>query len=251
MKAKKSLRLLTVTLTALMAVALNGCLINRAVTVRDQFCDFDSNFSLQFSDSMTFDFHQPVLLDTDVLWLADADPTETIENGNTRRMIFVLEKDIDQPDPSTNLQLELGFELLDGKYRLAEVEFDPRLNSIMNPETLDHAAITAASQSMCDTGKNGLSRQVEIDLSGQQLDTLPNRAEILTILGPPTGQEITVDSFTYQYRLKGQRGEPVKARFTVWFDHTGNKLARMDSTFSHFHTSTDFVEKIMRVQVKI
>jgi len=251
MKPGKSQRLFTAGLAALLAVALNGCLINRAIAVRDQFCDFDSNFSLQFSDSVVFDFHQPVLLDADVLWLAGADPTETIENGKTRRMIFVLEKDVDQPDPSTNLQIELGFELLDGKYRLAEVQFDPRLNSIMNPETLDHAAITAASQSMCDTGRNGLSRQLEFDMSGQQLDTLPGRSEILEILGPPTDQDIVDDSFTYQYRLKGQQSDPVRARFTVWFDQTGNNMARMESHYSHFHTSTNFLEKVMRIEINI
>ena len=98
---------------------------------------------------------------------------------------------------------------------MPEMTFDPILNRILNPENLDQAAITTASQSMCDTSGYGLSRQVEIDLSGQQLDSSPERREILEIPGPPTAQDTVADSLTYQYRLQGQQDDPVRARFTV------------------------------------
>ena len=44
------------TLTCVTAFALSGCLLNRMVELKDQFCDFDSNFSLQFEDSVEFYF---------------------------------------------------------------------------------------------------------------------------------------------------------------------------------------------------
>jgi hypothetical protein len=43
----------------------------------------------------------------------------------------------------------------------------------------------------------------------------------------------------------------MKARFTVWFDETGENPARMDSQYSHFRTSADFIKKKMFMKVNI
>jgi hypothetical protein len=61
----------------------------------------------------------------------------------------------------------------------------------------------------------------------------------------------TNDSITYEYKLKGDKPDSMKARFTVWFDDSGEKPARMDSEYSHFRTSADFVNKKMLIKVKI
>ena len=60
-----------------------------------------------------------------------------------------------------------------------------------------------------------------------------------------------VDRIDDQYKLKGDELSPMKARFTVWFDETGEKPARMDSQYSHFRTSADFINKKMLMKVKI
>ena len=72
-------RLYLAALAGGMALVLNGCLINRMVEVKEQFCEFDSNFSLDFAEPASFNMHHPVLLDRDILWLSDAEPTELID----------------------------------------------------------------------------------------------------------------------------------------------------------------------------
>lgn len=207
-------------LAAFLALSLNGCLITRVVEVKEQFCEFDSNFSLEFAESAGFNIHNPVLLDKDIIWIAGAEPTEQYQNEDQLRMVFVLEKALPEPRPEDEIRVELTFDLIEGKYRLANVQFDPLMNTIINPEFLDEKAINTATQTLCDTGWSFASTTVEMDISGQDLDELPNRQEILDWLGPPLERNEKEDSFSYEYRLKGSEADPVVASFTVWFDES-------------------------------
>jgi hypothetical protein len=240
-----------IAVTASVVLGLSGCLVNRAAEVKSQFCDFDSNFSLHFAESAQVNFHNPVMLDKDILWLVDADPTETIVSDDGKRLVFIMEKSGPVSSPADDIQLELGFDLLDGKYKLANMTFDPKLNAMMNPDVMDQASIEAGSKLMCETGYSLASTEVELDLSGQAMDDLPNRQEILELLGPPLELNPVSGSMTYEYHLKGHQDDSLKSRFTVWFDDSGQNLARMESRYSHFHTTTDFLQKKMRVRMKI
>jgi hypothetical protein len=237
--------------TASLALGLSGCLVNRAAEVKGQFCDFDSNFSLEFAHSAEFQFHHPVMLDKDIVWLTDSKPTRTEVSGNKKQMFFIMEKSGSAPDPATDIRVELEFEMLDEQFKLARIRFDPKLNAMMNPEVMDRAAIEAGSRMMCETGYSLASREVELDLSGQSFDDLPKRQEILDLLGPPLEYDPAGNSFSYEYHLKGSEDDPLNTRFTVWFDDSGETLARMESRYSHFHSSTDFINKKMRVQLKM
>ena len=248
---RKGRKVLVAALAACLALGLNGCLVNRVVEVQDQFCDFDSNFKLQFVDSPAFSFHNPVLLEQDILWIADASPTSMTRTADDLSMVFVLEKTGSVNSPEDQFRMELAFLRIGDKFKLANVIFDPRLNVLINPDILDKASIDTATQTMCETGWSFGSTGVELDLSGQDLDDIPTRAEILDWLGPPVEQDKEGNSFTYEYRLKGDAPEPMKTRFTVWFDSAGEKPVRIDSEYSRFRTSTDLVGKKMSMKVKI
>jgi hypothetical protein len=234
-----------------LALALSGCLITRVVEVQDQLCDFDSNFSLEFAESAGFNFHNPVLLDKDILWIAGAPPTETRETGGVMSMAYVLEKTGPDRSPEDDIRVDLEFEKTDQQYRLMSVRFDPKLNALINPEFLDETAIDSATRTICEMGWSFASAKVEMDISDQDLDELPNRVEILDWLGPPLEADEGNDSITYEYKLKGDEPDSMKARFTVWFDESGEKPARMDSEYSHFQTKADFINKKMLMKVKI
>jgi hypothetical protein len=234
-----------------MALGLSGCFINRVVEVRDQMCDFDSNFSLQFADSANFNIYNPVLLDRDILWIAGASPTMMTSTENELSMVFVLEKSGPDSRPEDDIRVDLEFDRIDDQYKLMNVRFDPKFNAMINPEFLDKEAIETATQTLCETGLSFASTRLEIDISDQDLDELPNRAEILDWLGPPLQADERNDSITYEYKLKGDKPDSMKARFTVWFDDSGDKPARMDSEYSHFRTSADFINKKMLIKVKI
>ena len=86
----RSIRVLLV--SAALTLTLGGCLFNRVLEVRSQFCDFESNFAVDFNGSASLKFAQPVLLSEDITWLLDATPTlERRENGRLE-MSFVFEE---------------------------------------------------------------------------------------------------------------------------------------------------------------
>lgn len=116
---------------------------------------------------------------------------------------------------------------------------------------LDERAIDTATQTMCDTGWSFASTTVEMDISGQDLDELPNRQEILDWPGPPLERDEKEDSLSYEYRLKGSEADPVLASFTVWFDENSHKPARMESSYMRFRTRTDFVQKTFSMNVDL
>ena len=169
-------------LTTCMALGLSGCFINRAIEVQDQICDFDSNFSLQFGDSAKFNFHSPVLLDRDILWIAGASPTVMTSTDDQLSMLFVLEKSGPNPRPEDEIRVDLKFGRIDDQYKLMNVRFDPKFNAVINPEFLDKAALDSATQTLCETGLSFASTRMEFDISDQDLYELPNRAEILDSL---------------------------------------------------------------------
>jgi len=62
--------------------------------------------------------------------------------------------------------------------------------------------------------------EIHVDLKFDRVE-LSNRAEILDWLGSPLEADEKNDSITYEYKLKGDEPDSMKARFTVWFDETG------------------------------
>jgi len=234
-----------------LALLLNGCLITRVVEVKDQFCEFDTNFSLEFAESAELNFNSPVLREKDILWIAGTSPTTMKEDGVELSMVFILEKAGPDPGPEDEIRVELKFDRIDDQYKLMNVRFDPKLNTIINPDFFDKTAIDSATRTLCETGWSLASRGVELDISGQDLDDLPNQTEIQDWLGAPFKQDETDNSMTYEYHLKSNDPNPQKARFTVWYDNTGEKPVRMESEYSRFRTTTDFVNKTMSMKVKI
>jgi hypothetical protein len=234
---------------ACLALSLNGCLINRVVEVRDQFCDFDTNFEFEFDESTGFVFKNPVMLEKDIIWLAGAPPTKSIRSDDHLSMIYVVEKV--SGGPGEDFFVELGFERMADEFKLMNVRFDPAFSTVINQEFLDRDTIESAAQNFCETGWTYATRNLDLDISDQDLEELPGRLEILDWLGPPLVNNEKEDSFYYEYRLKSDQPDPVTASFTVWFDETTDKPARMSSRYSRFETNTDFIEKKMSMRVTL
>jgi len=57
--------------------------------------------------------------------------------------------------------------------------------------------------------------------------------------------------WTYRYRLKGSNDESPTAQFTVWFDEDSLRPLRMESRYSCYHTSADFISRKLSMNVKL
>ena len=72
------------------SVLLQGCFLERLITLRSQTCSFDQHFAITLGRSIELDFHDPVLLEKDMDLIWDAPPTaiSRSETGSTMRYLF-------------------------------------------------------------------------------------------------------------------------------------------------------------------
>ena len=234
-----------------LTIALSGCLFNRVMEVRQQFCDFDSNFSVEFTESVTLHLAHPVILEKDILWLAGAEPTSVTRTGDLVTMVFVIEEDLPVPDPAQDIGFELDFARIGDDFGLTQIRMDPKLSTVLNPENIDRESLLNSADNICQTGLSFGSRSVEFDLDDQDLEQLPSRTEALAIMGPPHSLVDEGAGWTWQYRLKGHNESNNSARFTVWFDETSQKPLRMESQYARYRTNADFIAKKVSMNVEL
>jgi hypothetical protein len=221
------------------------------ITVKEQMCDFETNFVFRFDDTAELRFLHPILLDSDIVWLAGAEPSEIEVSGDQLVMRYVIEKVMQNPDPANEYMLELFFEKSDGENRLSTVRLDGRLSRILMIRDIDKTLMESRMQGMCEAGWASVSRKMELDLSEEDLSRLPSRNELLRLMGPPLAFIDNATGLAYEYRLKGQQAEAPTATFSIWYDESGNLPLRMESHYSRYHTRADFISRRMSVKVEL
>jgi hypothetical protein len=241
----------TAAIAALLVLGLSGCLLNRVVTMKEQFCDFESNFAVNFDAGPEFLIHHPVLLDSDILWLSDASPTIISKTDDDLLMTFVAEKITPAPDPDKDFAFNLHFVQSEGHYKLSRIQMDPKLSAIMGPEIINQAYIDRAAQDFCDVSWGFGGRELEYEITDQAMAMLPSRTEILDLLGEPSEYLDPESAFIYHFRLKNSDPKPLVARMTVWFDERGELPVKMESSYSRFATKADFTDQKMYFSVSL
>jgi hypothetical protein len=235
----------TVAIAGLLLLGLSSCLLNRVVTVKQQFCDFESNFALQFDDVTELQIQHPVLLDTDILWISDAEPSSVAEGNDELVMTWVIEKVMKIPEPEYDFAIDLYFEQSEGQYKLNRVQMDPVLREMMGTETINQELIDKMATNVCEAGLRFSDRDVEYELSEQEIAQLPNRSEILEMLGEPSEHLEPESAYVYEFRPRNNDPDPNIARVKVWFDESGELPVKMESSYSRFTTRADFAERQM------
>ena len=242
---------LLATTSCVVALGLSGCLLSRVSEVRNQFCEFEQNFEIEFGDQPSIRMNQPVMLDQDILWLTGAMPTETVLRPNGKTMTWVIEEAVTEPDPDNDLRLDLDFRQIDGEYKLSLVRMDPKFNAVMNPDYLDRETLLSTARDVCNTGLGFSMRSMEFDIPDQDIEQLPSRPEVLEMMGLPHDPVTADGGWTYRYRLKGSNDESQTAQFTVWFDEVSLRPLKMESHYSRYRTSADFVSRKLSMNVKL
>lgn len=234
-----------------LTAGLSGCLLNRVVEVRQQFCDFDRHFEVHFGERPGVSLLRPVLLDSDITWLAGTAPTAFEKVPDGLIMAYQIEEAVPKPDPGRDIRVDFRFVLLDGAYRLEGINLDPKLSTVLNRDFLDHQTLLESAQNICQTRWGFGSTSLELDITDQQLELLPDRAELHELLGPPHALSDGGSGWIYGYRLKGSPEDGDSARFTIWFDDAGGKPLRLESSWSRYRTSADFEAKKLSMNVKL
>jgi hypothetical protein len=235
----------SIAVACLLLLGLSSCLLNRVVTVKQQFCDFESNFALQFDDVTELRIQNPILLDKDILWISDAEPTSISEGNDELVMTWVIEKVMKIPEPENDFAIDLYFEQSDGQYKLNRVQMDPILRQMMDSETTSQELIEKMAMNVCETGWSFNARDVEYELSDEEIAMLPSRLEILEALGEPSEYLESESAFVYKFRPKNGDPESNIAKMVVWFDEAAYLPVKMESSYSRFTTRADFIERKM------
>lgn len=235
----------------LLLIGLSGCLLNRVVEVKEQFCDFESNFTLQYGEETEIIFHNPVLRDTDILWLSGTEPTAVAEWGDTRVLTYVIEKVSKTPQPEYDSAIDLHFERSDEHFTLSRIQMDSILSSLMDSEIRNPELIDRMAMNFCQAGLSLGVRDVTHELSDEQIALLPSRTEILEILGEPSEYLEPESAYVYEFQPKNDEPEPKTARVTLWFDESGELPVKMESSYSRYTTRADFVARQMVFSVAL
>jgi len=215
---------------------LSGCLLTRVYAFKSQFCDYQANFTLLVDDGVTLQIHKPVLLDSDVVWLLGARPTTQNNNRQQLEMLYVVEKDLPEPNQEYAVPLRLWFSKHDGNMLLSAGMIDKNLSAMITPglieETIAHT---------CDSETSVAKKNVEFDLSSLDRADIPKRGQILDALGPP--QKVLRDGreIVYRFRLQGAGPEVEKSYAWVWFGPGGNDVERLRFHYLRYELDADFI----------
>jgi hypothetical protein len=191
------------------------------------------------------------LLDKDILWISDAEPTSVTEGNGELVMTWVIEKVMNIPEPEYDFAIDLYFEQSEGHYKLNRVQMDPIMREIMGTETINQELIDKMAMDVCETGWRFSDRDVEYELSEQEIALLPNRSEILEMLGEPSEHLETESAYVYEFRPRNNDPDPNIARVKVWFDESGELPVKMESSYSRFTTRADFAQRQMVFSVTL
>ena len=243
--------ILIVLFSAGLTLSLGGCLFNRVLEVRGQFCDFDSNFVVDFDGAASLVFAQPVLLSNDITWLLDAQPTFERRGNGRLEMSFVFEEALAFPDPARDVRVDMVFTGQEGNYRLESIHSDPSLNAVLNEQTLNAQALQRSAQNICETGWRFGSTEIEVDIQRPDPDALPDRREVVEWLGPPHDRLEDDTGWSYGYRLKGQTNPDLVFRVRLWFDDVTSKPVRVESRYARYRANANFETLKLSMNVEL
>lgn len=228
--------LLRLTVLLLLGMHLSGCLLNRVYAFKNQFCDYQANFTLLVGDGVTLQMHTPVLLDTDVVWLLGADPTTRREAEGRLELTYVVEKELPVLQSDYSIPLHLRFIERGDEMRLSAGMINRNLSAMITPgligETVAHA---------CNSEASVMKKNVEFDLGGLQRSDIPKREQILDALGPPQEVGSNGRNMAYRFRLQGTGPEVERSFARIWFRKDGDEVERIRFRYFIYELNADFV----------
>lgn len=241
-------------LTALVScVFLSGCLLTRLHAFKQQFCEYRQNFSFSTQHEFRVNLLNPILLDSDVIWLAGTEPTSRGQDEDSAHMQWIVDKVLPArsvADPAFDrLFLDMDFLAEDGKYVLHEVLMDQRFSYIVSPDLMDRHA-----ENVCNSSWLVFARSGEIDLSDADLSGQPGPQEIIDYLGQPTTRMRDAEEnslgMRFEYRLRGSDRDRPEYSFEFWHDAASGELLRSSANSIRFSSTTDFVAKKLWVKIR-
>lgn len=230
-----------VLLTGVFLFVLGGCSFSRVATVKEQFCDFDSNFSYNLLGEPEVVFVNPVLLESDLEWVIGYEPTTISHREDGIVHSYIFDKVHETEEQSADFRFDLHYQLAGGKTLLKSIQFPGELTALEQFQAIDHAAeIAASADKICKLQFGFAMPSLEEDIDPAVLETLPSREELIVLLGLPSA-ELEEGGLVYEYKVRGQVQREPALRMVVWYDESGMRPSHMEMRYRFMGSKADFV----------
>ena len=241
----------------LATVILNGCFLDRLVTLRSQACTFDEHFEIRTVQNLEIEFHDPVFLEKDMRLIWGAAPTTISRSDKGSTLHYLFQRLPDRVgDRQTSIleefSLEFDFTPVDGQLRLSKISSDDlpvELLSAINKMNL--SGFDEIAGYACQVEVNPFTRSMLLPLDTSWFNELPTQNELIALYGEPDSSLDEGRGLVYKYRLKSSDAETHTANLVIWYDETGEQPLVVEGSFSRYQVHTDFLTAIMKVQFRI
>ena len=239
------------------SVFLQGCFIDRLITLRSQTCSFDEHFAVNVDQNLVIELYDPVLLEKDLRLIWGAAPTtmSTSDEGSTLSYVFQRvpgEAYETKAHLLDEFSLEFDFVSVNGQHRLAKIssnDLPPEL--LLTAATISLSGLDEITAFACQVDINPFTRSMTLPLDQSWFGELPSRDELMTLLGPPDSTLEKDNGLVYQYRLKGSDAGKHTASFVIWYDAAGERPLAVEADFNRYQMHTDLLTALMKVKVEI
>ncbi|MGB5292399.1 MAG: hypothetical protein WBN41_13235 [Lysobacterales bacterium] len=236
---------------------LQGCFIDRLITLRSQTCSFDEHFAVNVDQNFVVELYDPVLLEKDLRLIWGAAPTtiSTSDEGSTLSYLFQRVPGEAHGTGATLLDefsLDFDFVPVSGQYRLAKIssnDLPPEL--LLTATTISLSGLDEITAFACQIDINPFTRSMTLPLDQSWFTDIPSRDELMTLLGAPDSTLDEGNGLVYQYRLKGSNAGKHTASFVIWYDATGERPLAVEAAFNRYQMHTDLQTALMKVKVEI
>ncbi len=243
-------------ITALLLFALlQACMADRLLVVRSQMCTFDQTDRVSLFPALEMDVLEPVLLDEDIHWLWDAEPTVQVDDGSVRRDRYVLQKLVvdeegERRPMADEITIDFEYTLIDGQNLLSHVRTSDLPPGLGLGERFTAEDMQDMAHEVCNASLFTLLSGRKVPLDPDLLKDLPSRAEVLDALGPPTEMPSGNDALIYEYRLSGSQEPRHVARLVVQFDPQGVQPLQVESAYGRYRSITNLEAETTRIYVR-
>lgn len=238
-------------------VLLQGCFIDRLISLRSQTCSFDEYFAIGVDPNLVVEFYDPVLLEKDLRLIWGAAPTTFSSSDQGINLSYQFQR---VPSGTVNSQVSLlnefslDFEFIpvDGQNRLSKIrgsDLPPEL--LLAATTISLSGLDEITASACEVDINLFTRSMILPLDQDWFTDIPSRDELIALLGLPNSTLGEGKGLVYQFSLMGSDADKHTASFVIWYDESGESPLALEADFDRYQMHTNMQTAQMRVQIEI
>jgi len=214
----QSKRLISAITVLAISFSLSGCVYLRLLHFKNQLKSFDENVSVNTADKLTFAFRNPVVRDSDFVFISGANPDKIErppQSSDVEVWTWTFEKRLGYPeDKPYRMEFKTRFE----EGLLTQMEIDESFAKLVGNEL-----ILSLFRKLANAKINKLRRSMSAELNERSLRemSLPSLSEIIDEMGEPTRilkpQSLKNARFEYEFNFLDPKSGKNAGQFRLYF----------------------------------